>query len=135
MKTLYGLALLAVALYAVVVPAHATSTSANVGFGNLFFNDNIVRTVVPPSALPNEGLDNFYKVTNSPFGSSQLGITAVAPGSPNYHGGHWAVSHVTWVSGTPVLLKSEAEVLAAKAAGSVTVTRVAMEDFLCPVQP
>ncbi len=133
MKTLYGLALLAVALYVVIVPAHATSTSANVGFGNLFFNDNIVRTVVPPAAFPNEGLDNFYKVTNG--ASGQLGITAVAPGSADYHGGHWAVSHVTWVSGTPVLLKSEAEVLAAKAAGSVTVTRVAMEDFLCPVQP
>ncbi len=134
MKTLYGLALLVVALYVFVVPAHATSTSAEVGFGNLFFNDNIVRTVVPPAAQPNEGRDNFYKVTNG--ASGQLGITAVAPGSADYHGGDWKVFHVTFKSGvTPVLLRSEAEVLAAQAAGSVTVTRASMEDFRCPVQP
>jgi len=64
MKTFYALGLLSIALYAVVVPAHATSTSAAVGFGHLFYNDNIVRAVVTPVAIPNQGTDSFYKVMN-----------------------------------------------------------------------
>ena len=134
MKTLYVAAILTIALYVFVIPAHATSTSAEVGFGQLFFNGGIVRTVVTPVTFPNEGLDNFYKVTNGVTG--QLGITAVAPGSPDYHGGQWKVFHVTFTSGaTHVLLRSVDEVNSALAAHSVTVTRAGLEDFLCPVQP
>lgn len=134
MKILYVIAMLAVALFVATVPAHATSTSAEVGFGHLFYNDNVVRTVVTPVSIPNEGTDNFYKVTNGATG--QLGIAGVAPGAAGYHGGHWAVHTVTFSPGvTPFLLKSQAEVLAAQTAGSVTVTRVGAADFLCPVQP
>ena len=109
------------------------SFAAKPGFGNLYYNDTIVRTVVPPSSFPNEGRDNFYKVTNGAEG--QLGIAAVAPGDTNYHGGHWKVFKVTFNGGvTPYLLTSEAAVQAAEVAGDVTILRVAAEDFLCPVQ-
>ena len=61
-------------------------------------------------------------------------MAAVAPGDTDYHGGHWAFHSVTWnVASYP--LTSEAEVLAAAAAGDVTITRVPENDFLCPVQP
>ncbi|SRR5712692_1621422 len=134
MKTLYIAGLLTVALYVLVVPANAASTSAQPGFGNLFYNDNIVRTVVPPAAFPNQGVDNFYKVTNCATG--QLGVASVAPGNTNYHRGHWKVFTVAFNSGVrPFLLKSEAEVLSAQAAGSITVARAPTADFLCPVQP
>jgi hypothetical protein len=134
MRTLYGLALLSAALFLFAVPAHATSASSGVGFGQLFYNDNVVGTVVTPVAIPNQGTDNFYKVTNGATG--QLGIAGVAPGAIDYHGGHWKVFVVTFNSGvTPILLKSQAEVLSAQTAGSVTVTRVGAADFLCPVQP
>ena len=114
------------------VPVGA-SFAAKPGFGNLYYNDTIVRTVVPPSSFPNEGRDNFYKVTNGAEG--QLGIAAVAPGDTNYHGGHWKVFKVTFNGGvTPYLLTSEAAVHAAEDAGDVTIVRVAAEDFLCPVQ-
>src|SRR2546428_6159482 len=63
--------------------------AASPGFGNLYFNGTIVRTVVVPSAFPNEGRDNFYKVTNGVSG--QLGIAGEAPGSGDYHGGAWKV--------------------------------------------
>src|SRR5919109_2911097 len=82
--------------------------AATPGFGNLYFNGTIVRTVVPPASFPNEGLDNFYKVTNGVSG--QLGIAGVAPGSVNYHGGAWKVFIVTFQS-NPVLLTSEQAVL------------------------
>jgi hypothetical protein len=134
MKILYAVGLLSVTLFVLAVPVHATSTSAEVGFGHLFYNDNIVRTVVTPVAIPNEGTDNFYKVTNGATG--QLGIAGVAPGADGYNGGHWKVFTVTFNQGvTPFLLKSQAEVITAQTAGFVTVTRVGAADFLCPVQP
>src|SRR2546425_6772236 len=121
---------LVIALVLPVTPAFA----ATPGFGNLYSNGTIVRTVVPPAAFPNEGRDNFYKVTNGATG--QLGIAAVAPGSSDYHGGHWKVFTVTFNSRiTPVILTSEQAVFSDQKAGMVTVTRNAARYFLCPVQP
>ena len=132
MKTLTMAVFSALAI-ALVLPV-SSAFAATPGFGNLYYNGTIVRTVVPPAAFPNEGRDNFYKVTNGAAG--QLGIASVAPGADGYHGGHWKVFTVTFNEGVaPVLLKSQAEVLAAQAAGSVTVTRDGAADFLCPVQP
>jgi len=108
--------------------------AATPGFGNLYYNGMIVGTVIPPAAFPNTGIDNFYKVTNGVTG--QLGIASVAPGADGYHGGHWKVFTVTFnPEATPILLTSQAAVLAAQNAGTVTVTRNASADFLCPVQP
>ena len=64
--------------------------------------------------------------------SGQLAVTSAAPGD-NYHGGRWAVHVVTWHV-APYLLTSEDAILAAAAAGDVTITRVAANDFLCPIQ-
>ncbi len=134
MKTLTLAAVIAVAAYALAVPVTSAFAAAEPGFGNLYYNGNIVRTIVPPAAFPNEGRDNFYKVTNGAPG--QLGIAAVAPGSTDYHGGQWKVFNVAFNSGvTHELLTSEQDVLSAQAAGKVTLTRVAEADFLCPVQP
>jgi hypothetical protein len=123
---------LAAASAILAVPVGA-SFAAKPSFGNLYYNDTIVRTAVPPTSFPNEGTDNFYKVTNGV--ESQLGIAAVAPGDTNYHGGHWKVFKVTFNDGvTPYLLTSEAAVQAADESGDVNVARAASEDFLCPIQ-
>ena len=132
MKTL-TMAIFSALAIALVLPV-TSAFAATPGFGNLYYNGTIVRTVVSPAAFPNEGLDNFYKVTNGATG--QLGIAAVAPGSSDYHGGHWKVFTVSFNSGvTPVLLTSEQAVLSVQNAVMVTVTRNAAADFLCPVQP
>ncbi len=132
MKTL-TMAIFSALAIALVLPV-TQAFAATPGFDNLYYNGTIVRTVVPPAAFPNEGRDNFYKVTNGAIG--QLGIAAVAPGSSDYHGGHWKVFTVTFNPGvTPELLTSEQAVLSAQNAGMVTVTRNAAADFLCPVQP
>jgi hypothetical protein len=107
--------------------------AATPGFGSLYYNGTIVRTVVPPAAFPNTGIDNFYEVHGGAVG--QLGIASVAPGADGYHGGHWKVFIVAFNQGaTPVLLTSQAAVFAAQSAGTVTMTRNASADFLCPVQ-
>ena len=61
-------------------------------------------------------------------------MVGVAPGDAGYRGGHWAVFVVTW-NVAPYLLTSDEAVLAAAAAGDVTVTRNPAADFLCPIQP
>lgn len=81
--SLAALVTVAAALF-LASPAAATASK-----GFLFHDGAVVRTVVTPSAFPNEGSDPFFMVTNGAAG--QLGIAGVAPGDAGYHGGHWAV--------------------------------------------
>jgi hypothetical protein len=130
MRKLFAVAAVAgVAILTLSAPAGATAAKS------LLFHDGAtIRTVVPPSALPHQGLDPFYSVTNGVDG--QLGIAGVAPGDGPYHGGAWAVNTVTFDAGVaPYLLTSDEAVFAAEAAGDVTVTRTPDADFRCPVQP
>jgi hypothetical protein len=100
--------------------------------GCCFYEGRELRTVVPPAAAPKEGRDNFY---GFPSGAAvgQKGVVGVAPGDTNYHGGQWKFHAVTW-NVANYLLMSEAAVLAAELAGDVTITRVAENDFKCPIQ-
>jgi hypothetical protein len=118
----------AVAALVVAVPAMATT-----GKGFLFHNGAGVGTVVVPAHVPaGSGSDPFYNVTNGADG--QLGIAGVAPGDGPYHGGDWQVWLVTFNEGlTPYLLTSDEAVVAAQAAGDVTVTRAPNADFRCPI--
>jgi hypothetical protein len=101
--------------------------------GCCFYEGRMVRTVVPPASTPKEGRDNFYAFPSG-AAAGQKGVVAVIPGDRDYHGGHWAFHAVTF-NVTPYLLTSEAAVLAAAAAGDVSVARVPANDFKCPIQP
>jgi hypothetical protein len=102
------------------------------GFGELYYDGEIVRTVVPPAAMPKRGRDDLYAIMNGVEG--QLPVIAVAPGDRGYHGGQWAFHRVVWTV-DPTLLTSSAEVLAAADAGDLTIERIEEMDFKCPVQP
>lgn len=128
MKRLGILLVTSILLVAVVTPALAKGPKGPPAFGELYYEGEVVRTVVPPAAAPQEGRDNLYAVPG------QRAVVAVAPGDPGYHGGQWAFHSVTWHT-EPYTLKSEADVLAAETAGDVTITRVPENDFKCPVQP
>ena len=124
--------LFALALASTLVIPTSLVFAAQPGFGHLYYNGTVVRTVVPPSATT-VALDNFYAVTNGAQG--QLGIAAVAPGNPNYHGGHWIMNLATFSPGvTPYLLTSESAVLSALAAGDLSI-QWNVGTFLCPIQP
>ena len=130
-KKIAVIVLALVLLLVAVVPTIA----AKPGFGTLYYNGETVRTAVPPAAMPQTGVDNFYVVTNGGV-ADQFGIAAVAPGDMNYHGGKWAFHSVEWHNpGDADLLTSEAAVLAAEADGLITVTRIVENDFKCPIQP
>jgi hypothetical protein len=111
----------------------ATSALASATHGTVFFNGQVVGTVVTPAAVPNGGTDPFYEVSGGVAG--QLGIAGDGPGSPDYRGGLWAVNVVTFTPGTtPFLLTSAQAVLTAQSRGQVTVTRDPAADFRCPLQ-
>lgn len=125
-------AIAAMALVAILASSAAPSFAAKPSFGSLYYDGEIVRTIVPP-AETDKGLDDIYTVTNGAEG--QLGIASVAPGDKDYHGGHWIVNVVTFNEGvTPYLLTSEEAVLAAYDAGDVSIERNT-GSFLCPIQP
>jgi hypothetical protein len=125
-----GKVLVSVLLLGVLLVTAAPSFAATPAFGELYYNGEVVRTLVPPAEMTREGVDNLYTIPN------QLAVTAVAPGDADYHGGQWAVQSVTWNEGvTPYLLTSADAVLAAASAGDVTITRVPAHDFKCPIQP
>jgi len=133
-KKLFIGMLAAVCMVIFTLPA-AAKKDRPVGFGSLYYDGEMVRTVVPPASMPFQGRDYLYPIMGGVEG--QLPVAAVAPGDRDYHGGQWAVHLVDW-NVEPMeryLLTSEAEVLAAAAAGDVTITREAGNDFKCPIQP
>jgi hypothetical protein len=111
-------------------PAAADSGNAAVGFGQLYHDGVVVRTVVTPTSTPGKGVDPIFAFSEGVDG--QLSVTSVAPGGPGYHGGRWAVYVVSWNT-TPYLLTSDEAVASAQAAGDITVTRMPAADFVCPV--
>src|SRR5215471_17840843 len=111
----------------------ATSALASATHGKMFFNGQVVGTMVTPAAVPGGGTDPFYEVSGGVAG--QLGIAGDGPSSPDYRGGLWAVNVVTFTPGTtPFLLTSAQAVLTAQSRGQVTVTRDPAADFRCPLQ-
>ncbi len=123
-------AVLTFAPLALAGPASADSTnSVGAGFGRLYYDDTVVRTVLTPASQPGKGVDPIYPIMGGVAG--QMPVTGAAPGD-NYHGGRWAVHLVTW-NVAPYLLTSDDAVLAAAAAGHVTITRMPGADFVCPV--
>ena len=98
----------------------------------LYLDGQLVRTIGLPASVPHGGIDPLYQVPNGVSG--QFSVATYGPGSPNFHGGLWAVSTVTFNTGvTPYLLTSAQAVQDAQAAGDVTFARHPELDNRCPV--
>ena len=112
------------------------------GFGNLFYKGETVGTVATPTSQPGRGVDTIYVVMPLMDGDEvitapamgQLGITTVAPGDRDYHGGRWAVNVIRWKNAEDVrLLTSEDDVIVAYELNQITMERASDADFVCPV--
>lgn len=120
----------AIALLLILFSANAT---AQVGFAALYYDGDVVGTVVPPAAAPMTGKDPIYPIMGGVEG--QLPVAGVGPGDKDYHGGKWAVHVVTWMMGVdPYLLTSADDVWQAYIDGDITMTRIMEADFKCPIQ-
>lgn len=124
---------LTLSLLALAAPALADSANARVGFGQLFYDGAVVRTVATPTSQPGAGVDAIYTFSGEKT-NDQLSITSAAPGDRDYHGGRWAVHVVEWHV-EPYTITSDADLFAAAAAGDVSITRMPAGDFVCPVTP
>ncbi len=74
----------------IAAPAFAAASNGPPPFvfpaGCCYYNGEMVRTVVPPAATPQEGTDNFYGFPGA-AAPGQLGVVGVIPGVRGYHGG------------------------------------------------
>ena len=123
-----------IAAIALALTLFSSNALAQAGFGLLYYDGDVVGTVVPPAAAPMQGKDNIYPVFGGVEG--QLPVAGVGPGDRDYHGGKWAVHAAMWMpDAEPWLLTSEADVLTAYMDGDLTITRVLEADFKCPIQP
>jgi hypothetical protein len=105
-----------------------TLADTPVHFGEIWLNGALVRTLLPPSPLAMEGTAPFYMVPGTG------GVAGAGPGDADYRGGAWKVYVVTWNTAVRPLT-SQTAILAAQAAGDITITRNAAADFRCPIQP
>jgi hypothetical protein len=123
-----------IAAIALALTLFSASALAQPGFGLLYYDGDVVGTVIPPAASPMQGKDNIYPIFGGVDG--QLPVAAVGPGDKDYHGGKWAVHVAMWMADAdPWLLTSEADVLTAYMDGDLTITRVLEADFKCPILP
>ena len=134
MKNNMFMVMASMSLVAMFVVFAAAPVLAQREFGMLYLNGDTVRTFGNPSNLPHGGMDPLYVVMNGVDG--QLGISGIGPGEQGFHGGSWAFHAVHFNEGVnPYLLTSDEDVMAAEDAGDITVTRIAENDFRCPVLP
>jgi hypothetical protein len=133
-RALVAVCLAAASVMVTAAAAQAAATRAGGEFGNLFLDGRVVRTFGTPVEFPGQGRDPLYTFASGVEG--QLSVSAVGPGTGNFHGGAWQVYVVSWSNGvSPYLITSDEAVAAAAAAGDVRVTRNAAGDFRCPVLP
>src|SRR5262249_51703042 len=98
-----GALMLSLALLAAIVPTGVSAAPPPRSM--LYLDGQLVRTIAVPASMPHGGVDPLYQFTNGVTG--QFSVVTYGPGSPNYHGGAWAVSTVTFNAGvTPYLLTS-----------------------------
>jgi len=100
-----------------------------------FYVDGAVyRTIGTPTDIsgtgaPASSFDILYAVEGQ-----TLAVAAAKPGDPDYNGGRWMRFQVTWnTTPYPDPLTSEEAVLAAAAAGDVTISSTPDAQFVCPV--
>jgi hypothetical protein len=118
--------------------ALASATLSFAGNGppqlGLIVDGQAYRTVGTPTDFSNTGapassFDNLYQL-----GGDLLSVAAAAPGDSDFNGGRWMVFSVTW-NVEPYQIQSEEEVLAAAAAGQITISADPVKEFECPVIP
>lgn len=111
------------------------------GRGELYYEGEVVKTLVPPAAMTQVGTEDFYVVFENDVAPMprQRPVIETAPGDKDYRGGKWAFQKVTWDGAeldgmAPYELKSVLDVLVAHAAQYINIIRVPENDFKCPVQ-
>ena len=100
---------------------------------SFYIDDVRYRTVGTPTDFSNTGAPDFTydKIYNLGTG---INVADAKPGDRDFNGGRWAVYAVTWASGvTPVQYTNDAQILAARDAGLLTISASPVKLFFCNV--
>lgn len=100
-----------------------------------FYVDNeLYRTVGTPTDFSGTGAPDSSFDTVYQFFGVITNVASSKPGDQDFNGGRWMVIGASW-NVDPYQLYSEEEVLAAAAAGDITLTEDPIKMFECPVIP
>ncbi len=97
------------------------------------------RTVGTPTdfsdtGAPASSFDIIYALGKDTSGATLANVAEAKPGDKDFNGGRWMVLPVTWHV-DPVQLTSAEQVLAAEAAGDLSIAGTPVKLFECPVIP
>jgi hypothetical protein len=120
----------AVALAIAVAAPAAAGGPPGIGF---YVDGDLYRTIGTPTDLSNTGAPDQSYDTIYALGGDLMNVADAAPGFPDYDGGRWQVTPVTWI-GEPEQLKSEQEVFDAADDGLLTIGEP-VKFFVCPAIP
>ena len=96
--------------------------------GTIYAHDEAYKTVGTPTDLPDRGkFDTIYVL-----GGDLAPVSDAAPGDRDYNGGRWEVRMVTFVNVAPTQYTNAEDVLAAEAAGDISIGDVVAR-FVCPL--
>ena len=114
----------------------AASTVAAGGPPSLaFYIDDVrYRTVGTPTDFTNTGApDSTYDKIYA-LGNGLANVADSKPGDRDFNGGRWAVYPVTWAPGvTPIQLTNDADILAWRDAGLLSIASTPVKLFFCSV--
>ena len=131
MRRAIGAGTAAILVAAIAAPVALAGGPPAPGF---YVDGAVYRTVGTPTDLSGTGAPaSTYDVIYA-LGGGLMNVAEAKPGDTDYNGGRWMVLPVTWAAGvTPVQYTSDAEILAAAAAGLLTIASSPAKQFVCPV--
>ena len=112
-----------------------TATAAWAGNGpphtGFYADDQVYLTVGTPTDFSSTGAPDSSFEPLYAF-STQMNVALAAPGQDGFKGGRWMVLPVTW-NVTPYLITNGPDVLAAAAAGDLSIADAPVQEFECPI--
>jgi len=102
---------------------------------SFYIDDVRYRTVGTPTDFSNTGAPDFTYDRIYNLGTG-INVADAKPGDRDFNGGRWKVYVVTWAPGvTPVQYTNDHQILAAQAAGLLTIGAEPVKLFFCNVAP
>ena len=125
-------AALVVALVGVAFLANAASAKApEVAAGRIYGDDRLWATFVPTTLHP--GPEQSFNTLYSFPGTSLISVTDSLPRDSDYRGGRWQVFAVSFTGIDAAQFTNDADLLAAAAAGQVSISATPVAYVLCPL--
>ena len=117
------------ALLALAVGAGSAAAGGPPGVG-FYVDDALYRTIGTPTDFSETGAPGHSFDTIYALGGDLLNVAETAPGDRDYNGGRWVVVPIIWHV-DPVQFTSDAQILAAEAAGDIDLG-APVKYFECP---